>query len=124
MRDQIEFKVPADFENISEVMFSAVDNNAAPNTQEIYANNAKSNILGTLSLHLNNRDSHPLNLRVQVKSHSAKKRKYEGLKLESDLAGNTRVQGYYIDAGYATRYPYDLNIYMAGTHSIPLRANV
>lgn len=123
MRGGIQFKIPSDFEIVDEIMFSAVDP-AAVNSVEIFGSNAKNNVLGHLSLHLNNRDSHPLNWKVQIKPHANLLRKHEGLSLLSPLGSNTLIQGYYIDAATSPKYPYDLKIYLSGIHNQEKRKHV
>ena len=119
IKPRIEFKIPANVECVEGIMFSGLDTSAAPNVG-VFAADAKGNILGVLSLHVNGKQAHPLHWNVRLKNPSDKKRKYETLRLDTELKGNTLLHGYFIDAGNANVYPYDLKIYLRCKSVIPL----
>lgn len=113
IKNKIEFKIPQSFKLLTGIMFGATDE-AGAFTAGIYGNYAASNILGVISLHINNKQSNILQYPVQIIDYGNLQRKFKPLPFQEPLKGGTMIQGYFIDAGYANIYPYKLKIYLQG----------
>ncbi len=72
----------------------------------------KNYMLGTLGLFFNDKQAHPLHYTIHSKPDALLKRKNETLKLDECICGGSFIQGYYVDLGIATSYPYKLRIYL------------
>lgn len=97
---KISFKFPIDLKHCKGVIFSG---NIAGKANNNY-------VLGNVSLLFNNRKSHPLHYTIHSKPLPGKKWKL--LKLAEAVEGSSFVQGYYVDSGIATSYPYTIRIYL------------
>lgn len=75
------------------------------------ASSAKNNVLGRAGLWINNRSQHLGNF-VVSSSLNKSQNANEAIVLNEVLKAHTEINGYYIDEGNATAYPYDLKIYL------------
>jgi hypothetical protein len=73
---------------------------------------AKNYVMGDASLFINNRKVHPLHYTIHAKPLSTYNRKRETLELKECIEGGSFIQGYYMDLGISSHYPYTLKIYL------------
>lgn len=99
---KISFKLPVNVKHCNGFMFSG----------NVPGKADKNYMLGNVSLFFNNRKSHPLHYTIHSKPLSALKKKRELLRLDECVEGGSFIQGYYVDLGTATSYPYKVRIYL------------
>lgn len=97
---KISFKIPVNVKACKGFMFSG---NVAGQMNNNY-------VLGNISLLFNNRKSHPLHYTIHSKPLPDKKWKL--FKLKECIEESSFIQGYYMDIGIATSYPYTVRVYL------------
>jgi hypothetical protein len=113
---KIEFKIPKDFISVDDIAFSAIDP-ATPVSVGVFGSPDKNHVLGTISLHVNNKESNPINIDVQVKRATLiTRKKLQPISLGGyKLKGNSLIHGSFVDKGFSNVFPYTLKIYLRGT---------
>lgn len=102
IKNKIEYKVPGN-RLLTGILFSP------PAYDSISLSGG--DMLGRLCLHINNKQSNPLQYLVSP-DYSWRIRKYAPVKFEEPLKGGTLIQGFYRDAGYSVQYPYTLKLFL------------
>lgn len=99
---KVSFKIPQHIKYCKGLMFSC-------NTPGAAANNY---MMGNVSLFFEDRKIHPLHYTIQEKPLGMITGKREELKLDECIRGGSYIQGYYVDLGLSTGFPYRVRIYL------------
>lgn len=100
---KFEFKIPEDFVLVNGFLVTTQGEGAGANNQ----------VVGRLSLSLNNQMSNPVLQYVQNDKVKFKRRKYEFQRLAEPLIGGTYIQGFYENLNESDN-TYTVKIYLKG----------